>query len=170
MSKPSNIVFKTIIVLCRVWGPFQRPAMNRSVFWNITPSGPLKVNRQFKEICLHLQGCRVNQVRNHHEAGRKLVLDYSLTLKIETTCSTETSADSLRTRGHYIPEDSSSIRVLVIVSELLKCIVFDCFIFHKCGPKGSLWLFMCVERKYPLWLSISFDCQDIISHFIEHTS
>jgi hypothetical protein len=33
---------------------------------------PLKVNRRFGGIfCLHLQGLRINQVRNQYEAGSK---------------------------------------------------------------------------------------------------
>jgi hypothetical protein len=42
------------------------------VFWDITPCSPLKVNRRLRRICrLHLQGWRISQARNHHEAGSK---------------------------------------------------------------------------------------------------
>jgi hypothetical protein len=43
---------------------------NISTFWDITPCSHLIVNRHFGETCrLHLQGGRINQVRNQHEAG-----------------------------------------------------------------------------------------------------
>jgi hypothetical protein len=39
-----------------------------SVFWDITPSIPLKLNRHFGGTCrLHLQGRRINQARNKRE-------------------------------------------------------------------------------------------------------
>jgi hypothetical protein len=43
-----------------------------SIFWDITPCSPLKVNRSFGETrCLHLQERRTSQARNQHEAGGK---------------------------------------------------------------------------------------------------
>jgi hypothetical protein len=40
------------------------------IFWDITPFSPLKVKRHFGGKCsLHLQGRRISQVRNQHEAG-----------------------------------------------------------------------------------------------------
>jgi hypothetical protein len=42
------------------------------MFWDITCS-PLKVNRHYVgACCLHLQGKKVGQARNQHEAGSKL--------------------------------------------------------------------------------------------------
>jgi hypothetical protein len=44
--------------------------MNSLIFWDITPCSPLKVNWCFGRTCrLHLQGRRISQARNHHEAG-----------------------------------------------------------------------------------------------------
>jgi hypothetical protein len=46
--------------------------INSSIFWDVTPCSRLKVNRSFGETYrLHLQGWRVNQEINQHEAGRK---------------------------------------------------------------------------------------------------
>jgi hypothetical protein len=44
--------------------------MKSTVFWDITPSSPLEVNRRFGGTYrLHLQGRRMNQARNEHKAG-----------------------------------------------------------------------------------------------------
>jgi hypothetical protein len=44
--------------------------MKSSIFWDITPCSPLKVNRSFGETCrLHLQGGRISQANNQREAG-----------------------------------------------------------------------------------------------------
>jgi hypothetical protein len=46
--------------------------MNISLFWEITPCSPLKVNRHFGGTCrLHLQGLKVSQAINYHEAASK---------------------------------------------------------------------------------------------------
>jgi hypothetical protein len=45
---------------------------NNSVFWDITPCSSLLVKRRFGGIYrLHLQGRRISQVRNQHEASSK---------------------------------------------------------------------------------------------------
>jgi hypothetical protein len=44
--------------------------MKSSIFWDITPYSPMKVNWRFGGICrLHLQGRRISRARNQHEAG-----------------------------------------------------------------------------------------------------
>jgi hypothetical protein len=49
--------------------------MMNTIFWDITPCSPLKVNRCSGGICdLHLQGKRINQARNQHEPNGKKVL------------------------------------------------------------------------------------------------
>jgi hypothetical protein len=70
--------------------------MKAYIFWNITPCSPLKVNRPFGGtsrdllvICLMLVFC----------------LAYFSTLRMEMTCSSETSIDFQRTTLHYVPED-----------------------------------------------------------------
>jgi hypothetical protein len=46
--------------------------MKSSTFWDITPCSPLKVNWRFwGTCCFHLQGRRVSQARNQHEASSK---------------------------------------------------------------------------------------------------
>jgi hypothetical protein len=85
------------------------------IFWNIMPCSPLKVNRRFGGPCsVHLQGRRISQGRNQHEAGSKQSVPeevsfkaYSLILMMEVTCSSETSVDFQLTTRRYIPEDSS---------------------------------------------------------------
>jgi hypothetical protein len=42
--------------------------MRSSIFWDITPRSPLKVNRRFGGTCLHLQGRRIRQARNQPES------------------------------------------------------------------------------------------------------
>jgi hypothetical protein len=72
----------------------------------------LKDNRRFRGACrLHHQG-RINQTRDQGEfkwQEELLVscLGYFLTLKIEATCSYETSVDFQRTTRRYIPEDGT---------------------------------------------------------------
>jgi hypothetical protein len=48
-------------------------AIKVSIFWNLAPCSPLKVNRRFRGTYLHPQGRRISQVRNQHEAGGKHV-------------------------------------------------------------------------------------------------
>jgi hypothetical protein len=46
--------------------------MKSSVFWDITPFSPLKVNRRFGGTRrLHVQGRRISQARNQRKAGGK---------------------------------------------------------------------------------------------------
>jgi hypothetical protein len=74
--------------------------MKNSIFWDITPSNPLKINRRFGGTCLHFQGRRIIQVRNQCESSGTtchllstlfLELAHSLTMKMETKYSSETS-------------------------------------------------------------------------------
>jgi hypothetical protein len=81
--------------------------MKSIIFWDITPCNPLKVNRSFGETYrLHLQGLKISRVRNQRKSRgqAELCLAYS-TLKMEATCSYETSVDFQQTTRHYIPED-----------------------------------------------------------------
>jgi hypothetical protein len=88
--------------------------MRSSVFWDITPCSPLNVNRRFGRTCrLHLQGRRTSHVRDQHEAGYSLppafmlvsYLAYPSALKMEATCSSETSVHFQRTTQRYILKD-----------------------------------------------------------------
>jgi hypothetical protein len=72
--------------------------MKDTIFWDITPRSPLKVNRSFGGTfrlrallvtCFILRSCSA----------------YSSTLNIEATCSSETSVYFQRTIPRYIPED-----------------------------------------------------------------
>jgi hypothetical protein len=45
---------------------------NQYIFLDTTPCSPLKTNQCFGGTCpLHLEGRRINQARNRHEAGSK---------------------------------------------------------------------------------------------------
>jgi hypothetical protein len=92
-----------------------------TLFWDITPCSPLKVNRHFGGIyCLHLQGRRKSRARNQHESrwgaeSFSLPLafmliccsSYSSTLKMEAICSSEMSVDFQWSTRRYILEDST---------------------------------------------------------------
>jgi hypothetical protein len=51
---------------------FTAMVMKTSIFWDIMPCSPVKVNRLFEGKNLHLQGLRINQVRNQQEVNSKL--------------------------------------------------------------------------------------------------
>jgi hypothetical protein len=72
-----------------------------SVFWNVTPCSPMKVNGRFGGTYrLHFQGRWVSQKRNEHELGSKhsssgwsLHGALALILKMEAICSSKMSVD-----------------------------------------------------------------------------
>jgi hypothetical protein len=91
-----------------------------SIFWDVTPCSPLKINRSFEGTCgLPLQGRRINQARNQRGSRWKAwfclppaftlvcFLAYSSTLKMEATFFSETSVDFQRTIWRYIPHDTA---------------------------------------------------------------
>jgi hypothetical protein len=46
--------------------------MKSSIYWDVTPCSPLKVNRRFGETySLHLQGRRISRARNQHKEDTK---------------------------------------------------------------------------------------------------
>jgi hypothetical protein len=70
------------------------------VFWDIMSHSPLKVNPCFGGKChLHYQGRRISKARNQCESR------WQAELKVEATCSPETSVDFQWTTWCYIPED-----------------------------------------------------------------
>jgi hypothetical protein len=79
-----------------------------SIFWDVTPCSPLKVNRRFgRTYLLHFQDRRLSQGRIYREASRARLVSYvaySSVLKIEETYPSETSADFQWATRHYIPE------------------------------------------------------------------
>jgi hypothetical protein len=86
--------------LCRIWSSHSGCYEE---FWDITPCSPLKVKRI---CCLYLQG-RMNQAELIKWFIVVSFLAYYSTLKVEATCSSETSFDFQRTTWHYIPEDTT---------------------------------------------------------------
>jgi predicted membrane channel-forming protein YqfA (hemolysin III family) len=58
----SNAGFEVLILV----------VMKSSIFWDITPYSPLKINQHFRVTsCFYLQSQRISQVRYEHEAGSK---------------------------------------------------------------------------------------------------
>jgi hypothetical protein len=79
--------------------------MKSSIFWDITPCSPLKVNRRFGGTCrLHLQDRRISRERNQKPCYLLFCSAYSSSLRM-ATCSSETSVDFQRATGRCIPED-----------------------------------------------------------------
>jgi hypothetical protein len=69
-----------------------------SIFWDITPCSPLKVNRRFGGTCrFHLQ-----QSSACHLVSRSA---YFSTLRMEVKCSSETSVHFQRSARRCIPEE-----------------------------------------------------------------
>jgi hypothetical protein len=90
--------------------------VNSSIFQDIMPCSLVEVKRHFRgTYCLLLQGQRVSQMRNQHEAGSNApliaylmmasCLAYSSALNIEALCSSEMSLDFHQITQHYISED-----------------------------------------------------------------
>jgi hypothetical protein len=80
--------------------------------------------RRFGGTCrLHLQGRRIIQVRNQHEARCLLVsrLAFSSTVKIQVTYSSETSVVFQRTIRNYIPADTSLQNFHSTIQALILC-------------------------------------------------
>jgi hypothetical protein len=74
----------------------------RDVFLDIAPFSPMKVSRRFGGTCrLHLQ-CEALLTTCFMLVS---CLAYSLALKMEAICSSETSVNFQRTARCYIPED-----------------------------------------------------------------
>jgi hypothetical protein len=75
-----------------------------SIFWGKTPCSPLKVNGRLGGTCrFHLQS-RVNKSSKNQRKG--ISCSFS-TLKMEPTCSSETSVDFQWTAWRFIPNDRS---------------------------------------------------------------
>jgi hypothetical protein len=113
---PKTIVHLEDLVNCVLASRFTTIAFPKScisIFWDVTPCSPLKVNWHFKRTChVHLQGWRISQARNQHEEGSKhsfmLVscLAYSLTLKMEVICSSKISVH-FQWIARHVPENNS---------------------------------------------------------------
>jgi hypothetical protein len=91
---------------CRIWTSsscgYEEPYLLRR---NAVES--IEINQRFGWTSrLHLQSRRTSQIRNQHEAGTTKIssLAYSSTLKMEATCSSETSVDFQRATLRYITE------------------------------------------------------------------
>lgn len=95
-------------------------------FFLLTLYSPVKIKRRFEGTSyLHFQGLTVSQTRKQHKVGIKLVACAS-TLKMDATCSCETSVNFLRTEWCYTSKD----RTLHTLSceNLTSCILSSCFV------------------------------------------
>jgi hypothetical protein len=129
------------------------------IIWDTTPCIPVEVSLRFGGPCRHhLQGRRISQARNKDKAAILTAcfmlvpcLAYSSTVKMEATCSSETSINFHRNTLHYIPD----VRILhnYRYENLKYCVIFCCFwcfslvsLFWKNKMKGGLWdhFAMCV--------------------------
>jgi hypothetical protein len=77
--------------------------MKSPLFWDITPCSPLKVNRRFGEACRSV--C--------------YLLHAGFLVKVEATCSSETSVDIQRTIRRYIAEDRT---LQIFTFERINCV------------------------------------------------
>jgi hypothetical protein len=76
------------------------------IFWDITPSSPLKFNRRFRGIWrLYLQKPAWSRVLTATCFKLVSCLPYSWTLKVEATCYSETTVDFQWNTRLYIPGD-----------------------------------------------------------------
>jgi hypothetical protein len=76
--------------------------MKSTIFWDITPCSPLKVNRRFGGTY------RLNLCPAYHLLARWFIARaYSSTLKVEAKYTSETSIYFQRNTRRYIPEDST---------------------------------------------------------------
>jgi hypothetical protein len=81
-----------------------------TIFWDITSCSPLKVNWRFGGTYrLHFQSRKISQAKTRMKAGgnQSCFSAYSLTLKMEAICYSETSVDSRQTARRFMPEDGT---------------------------------------------------------------
>jgi hypothetical protein len=82
--------------------------MKKSIFWDITPCSPLQMKWCFRgTCCLHLQDQRISRLFLSPALTLVSCSTYFSNLKMEATCSSETSVDSQRTTWRYIPENGT---------------------------------------------------------------
>jgi hypothetical protein len=70
-----NLLLENILKIVKLLVGFQvlsAVVVKSPVFWDIMTRDPLKANELFGgTYCFHLQGRRINERRNQHEAGNK---------------------------------------------------------------------------------------------------
>jgi hypothetical protein len=76
--------------------------MKSSIFWDVSPCSPLKVNRRFGE-----------HVASIFRVSSGSCLAYSSTLKVEATCSSETS--TINGLHGVIPQKTELFRIKVVL-------------------------------------------------------
>jgi hypothetical protein len=84
-----------------------------TIFWDITPSSPLTINRRFGGTYrLQIQGRKISLARSRRKSRWQAETPPGktpgfVTLKMEAIYSSETPVDTQRTTRRYIPEDGT---------------------------------------------------------------
>jgi hypothetical protein len=125
--------------------------MTISIFWDITPCSPLKVNRSFarnespSELCLLLTSCWFHS--------------WLSTLKKETTHSSETSAELERTTWRYIAEDRT------VHNHRCGNLKFNAD--HSGRPRGLTHELSSLARKLGSWVRIPLEaCKSVCDYSV----
>jgi hypothetical protein len=111
--KSRNQIFARRPTILRRKEVLSAVVMKISIFWDITPCGPLKVSHRFGVTHhLQLQARKISQARNRHEAGSRQSEGSKLVPCLASLrpwrwrrCSSEISVHFQRTTRYYIPED-----------------------------------------------------------------
>jgi hypothetical protein len=132
----------------RIWGSSDSSGMKSSVFWDITPCSPLKVNWCFEGTCLHFQSQRISQARNQCESRWKAEDGRChVPLKCQLTFNRLHSimSQKIRTLWNYTRLWNS--RKLHLKSLLLSFMLCQAFF------KGSTKLITSFHRGFHYWYS-----------------
>jgi hypothetical protein len=81
--------------------------MRSSIFWDIPPCSPLKVNRLFRRNISPPSSASTTKLCLPPTFTLVSFLSYSSNLRMEEICSSETSVNFQRITLYYIPEDSA---------------------------------------------------------------
>jgi hypothetical protein len=104
------------------------------IFWDITPYGPLKVNRYFWET-------RSKSKKPAWGCVCYRLVSYS-TLKTEATCSSETSVDFKQTAQRYIPEDRSIDSIFHNPQYILKAVPVLNYLSTTAWRRMGYWIYV----------------------------
>jgi hypothetical protein len=82
--------------------------MSSSIYWDIWPCSPLKVNLRFEGTYrLHLQGVKVRQARSHYSFMLNYYLIYFLTLKTDAINYSKMPLNIYWTTRGHVPQVST---------------------------------------------------------------
>jgi hypothetical protein len=118
VSGPSHCIFLVVltILVCLLVNEKRRNetdllSVKSSIFWDVMPCNPLKVNRHLGgTCCLHHQGRRLTQARNQRDASsRHRILNPTLSScdVLHSPCSV--SLVSKRSRKHFVTKGHKTL-------------------------------------------------------------